>query len=123
MSFRTFKAPDNEICGSHLGVPAIKFKGKERPLLIIFYSADVYLVATITRNCKNLIYVSETTVDLWWSRQYGRHWLHVCVADALSSPNFQISEGDLGHLQHFKCHLQNLARTFVVVANSQVTPL
>ncbi len=92
MSFRTFKAPDNEICGSHLGVAAIKFKGEDRPPLIIVYSADVYLVATVTRNCKN----------------------------ALSSPNFQISEG---HLQHFKCHLQNLARKFVVVANSQATPL
>ena len=28
---------------------------------------------------------------MWWSYQYGRHWLHLCIADALSSPSFQIS--------------------------------
>ena len=45
----------------------------------------------MTRNCKNLFYyVSNTTVDLWWSHQYGSHWLHLCIADALSSPSFQI---------------------------------
>ena len=47
---------------------------------------------TITRNCKNVFYyVSNTAVGLWWSHQYGRHWLHLFIADALSSPSFQIS--------------------------------
>ena len=102
MGFRTFKALDNEICGSHLGVTLFIFTGKfkpeeMRPLLIIFYSANVYLVPTITRNSENLFYyVSNTTVDLWWSHQYGRHWLHLCIADALSSPSFQIS--DIGRM-------------------------
>ena len=60
--------------------------------MIIFCSVNVYLVPTITRNCKNLFYyISNTTVDLWWSHQYCRHWLHLCLADALSSPSFQIS--------------------------------
>ncbi len=35
------------------------------------------------------IYIELTAV--WWSHQYGRHWLHLCIADALSSPSFQIS--------------------------------
>ncbi len=26
-----------------------------------------------------------------WSHQYGRLWLHLCIADALSSPGFDIS--------------------------------
>ena len=30
---------------------------------------------------------------IWWSYQYGRNWLHLCIADALSSPSFQISGG------------------------------
>ncbi len=60
--------------------------------MIIYYLANVFLVPTITRNCKNLFYYdSNTTVDLWWSHQYGRHWLHLCIADALSSPSFKIS--------------------------------
>ena len=51
-------------------------------------------VPTITRNYKNLFefhYVSNAIVDLRWSHQYGCHWLHLCIADALSSPSFQIS--------------------------------
>ncbi len=101
MRFRTFKALHNEICGRHLGVTSLviysqaNLGGKRWLLLIIFYLANVYLVPTITRNCKNLFcYVSNTTVDLWWSHQYGRHWLHLCIADALSSPSF----GTLGPL-------------------------
>jgi hypothetical protein len=30
---------------------------------------------------------TRTTGDLWWSHQYGRHWLHLCIADVLSSPS------------------------------------
>ena len=52
--------------------------------MIIFYSANVYLVPPITRDCKNLFYhVSNITVHLWWSHQYGSHSLHLCIAAAL----------------------------------------
>ncbi len=61
--------------------------------MIIVQSANVSLMPTITRNHKNLIYyVSNTTVDLWWSHQYGCHWLHLFIVDALSSSSFEISE-------------------------------
>ena len=33
-------------------------------------------------------HVSDTTVDLCWSQQYGRYWLHLYIVEALSSPSF-----------------------------------
>jgi hypothetical protein len=74
----------NETCGSHLGVTSLvlqftnKFKGEERLLLINFYSDNVYPFSLIIRNCENLFHnVSNITVDLCWSHQYGHHWLHL----------------------------------------------
>jgi hypothetical protein len=66
MCFRTFKALDNEICCSHLGVTSLSFN--------LFY------------------YVSNSTVDLWWSYQYGRHYFASFMhngTDALSSLVFR----------------------------------
>ena len=47
--------------------------------MIIFYSANFYLVSTITRNCENLFYVSKPQLDLWWSHKYGRDRFHLCI--------------------------------------------
>ena len=40
-----------------------KLQGEERPLLIIFYSAYIYLVQTITRKCISLYGGQSTQVD------------------------------------------------------------
>ena len=57
-----------------------------------FYWGNRYPFPPITWNCKNLFYyVDNTPVDLWWSLSNGCHWLHLCMAEALSSSNFQIS--------------------------------
>ncbi len=85
--------------------------------MIIFYSDNVYLVPTITRNCKNLFYhVSNTTVAVWWSHQYVRHWLHLCITDALSSTSFEISDSFLfplgGKYSKTKCISVSLSVPF-----------
>ncbi len=69
-------------------------RGEERNCS--FYSANVYLVRTITRNSMNLFYnVRNTPIrflvvkPIWPPRS-----LYLCIADALSSPSFQISGAD-----------------------------
>ena len=55
------------------------------------FIATKYIYATkCQRRCH---YVNNTPVDLWWSLRYGRHWLHSCMAEDLSSSSFQISGG------------------------------
>ncbi len=68
MSFRTFKALGSEICGSHLGVTLLEEATVDNLLFSQCLSCPT--------NYKTLFYnVSNTTVDLWWLHQYGRHLL------------------------------------------------
>ena len=60
MSFRTFVTLGNESCGSHLGLTGT-FKGKETPLLINFYSDNVYPFLVDVFTVYGYRYVTNTT--------------------------------------------------------------
>ena len=63
-----------------------QIEGKKRLLMINSYLGNICPFSLVTRNVKEVLNMSTTlNQSNNGAIQYGRHWLHLCIADALSS--------------------------------------